>query len=262
MAPFRLAAFLGRLDMIKKEETRLANFMKEAAERNYPYEACGLILSSGKKRPKIIECKNEASDPGNQFLINPTEYVKALKFGKVIGVWHTHVNCKVDASDADRVGCEATAVPWFIIAISKEDGVVTLSEMARIEPHGFVMPYLERPYVEGQFDCYSLIRDYYWREFAIDLRDYPRVESDGTHGRKLFAARYKDEGFVQLIDQEPQIGDVFLIQTTSSVPEHMAVFIGDEMIMHHCHDRLSRRDIYGGYWLFHTSHHLRHKSKC
>jgi len=248
--------------MIKKDETRLIEFMNEAAQRNYPYEACGLILSSGKKRPKIIECKNEASDPANQFMISPVEYVKALKIGKVIGVWHTHVNCSVNASDADRVGCEATAVPWFIIAINDEDGRLKLSEMVKIEPQGFVMPYLERPYVEGQFDCYSLVRDDYHREFGIDLRDYPRIEEDGTHGRTLFQKRFADEGFVRLIDKEPEVGDVFLIQTASATPEHMAVYIGNEMIMHHCHDRLSRRDIYGGYWAFHTSHHLRHKSKC
>jgi cell wall-associated NlpC family hydrolase len=48
----------------------------------------------------------------------------------------------------------------------------------------------------------------------------------------------------------------------SGNPNHIAVYIGNEMILHHGHGRLSRRDIYGGFWQKHTTHHLRHKTKC
>jgi cell wall-associated NlpC family hydrolase len=121
------------------------------------------------------------------------------------------------------------------------------------------MPYLGRPYCAGVFDCYSLVRDFYKREFQIDLGQYPYVLEDGRMGHTLFVEKYEKEGFEKLVRQEPKRGDVFILQMNASGPNHVAVYLGDEIILHHAIGRLSRRDVYGGYWAKHTTHHLRHK---
>ena len=56
--------------------------------------------------------------------------------------------------------------------------------------------------------------------------------------------------------------DVILMQIRSQngVPNHAAIYLGDGLILHHLHGRLSSRDIYGGYWQEVTRHILRYKN--
>ena len=82
-----------------------------------------------------------------------------------------------------------------------------------------------------------------------------------SHGRYL--DNYKEQGFIQIKDENDiRKYDIFLIKLVSSVPNHAALFIGDDKIIHHIHGRLSNRELYGGYWRKHTTHQLRHKSLC
>jgi proteasome lid subunit RPN8/RPN11 len=241
------------------EANHLSDVIRSEGALRYPEEACGLVIKVGPKS-LAIPCTNISDAPTQAFMISTTDWIAASKQGEVIGVWHTHVEIPAVPSDADRASCEATAVPWYIVSVRKSEDGFAFSQPTMLQPVGFLMPYLERPYVAGVFDCFSLLRDYFQREYGIEINDYPRIETDGSLGRDKFIDRFAQEGFTQLIDQEPIPGDVFLLQMTSSVPEHIAIYIGDDMILHHCHGRLSRRDIYGGYWAKHTTHHLRNKA--
>ena len=240
----------------------LLQAIQEEGARQYPNEACGVVVRKGRKSV-ALPCKNTSADSRNHFLMDANDYATAADQGEIIGIWHTHVNIPPEPSDADRVGCENSGVPWYIVGVFKADNGFSFSEMVVVEPSGFEMGYLERPYAFGVLDCWSLVRDYYRREYSIALNDYPRIERFWANGHDLFGRNWKPEGFVSLVDQEPQLGDLFLIQTDSSGnPNHIAIYIGNEMILHHCHGRLSRRDIYGGYWQKHTTHHLRWKGFC
>jgi proteasome lid subunit RPN8/RPN11 len=241
----------------------LVSFVQEEGARQYPNEACGLVVRVGKKSVPVA-CKNVAENPTQHFVMDVRDYAAASDMGEIIGIWHTHIEIDPTPSDADKMGCENSELPWFIMSVYKAEGGYNFSEMTVTEPSGFEMPYLERPYAFGVLDCWSLVRDYYRREFNIKLGDYPRIERFWANGFDFFGENWKNEGFVQLVnDEEPRTGDLFLIQTDGSGnPNHIAIYLGDEVILHHCHGRLSRRDIYGGYWNKHTTHHLRHKSKC
>jgi cell wall-associated NlpC family hydrolase len=50
------------------------------------------------------------------------------------------------------------------------------------------------------------------------------------------------------------------MQVASPVPNHAGVIDADGHLIHHCHGRLSSRDVYGGYWRHVTTHVLRHRS--
>lgn len=241
----------------------LARIMQAAGADAYPNEACGLILAVGKKSV-AVECMNISPNPRQQFILDPADYAAVADRGEVIGVWHTHPDLPAKPSQADLVGCENSGLPWFIMSVHKSEVGFEFSEPTITEPSGFELPYLERPYVMGVVDCYTILLDYYKREYGIHINNYPRIEANGRMGSSYFLERYKEEGFVRLIDQPAQVGDVFLIQTGGApTPSHIAVYIGDDMIMHHAHDRLSRRDIYGGgYWQKHTVVHLRWKGFC
>lgn len=239
----------------------LEEVMRQQAELNYPNESCGVVVSAGKKAI-IIPCKNIASDPRNYFRIDPHDYVKAANQGEVIGIWHTHVELPANPSPADVAGCNSSGVEWFIIGAYKTEEGMTFTPIHTLQPSDAEVDYLERPYLFGVYDCYTLIRDYYSREFGITLGEYPRVENFWKKGLDFFTEGYPEQGFELLIDQEPEVGDLFIMQVAADIPNHIAVYIGDDLILHHCQNRLSRRDVYGGMWAKHTTHHLRHKTKC
>jgi len=240
----------------------LLTFIQEEGARQYPNEACGLVVRVGKKSIPVA-CKNVAENPRMHFVMDVVDYAKASDIGEVIGVWHTHVEIPPKPSDADKMGCENSDMPWYIVSVFKAEEGFAFSDMEVVEPSGFELDYLERPYAFGALDCWSLVRDFYRREFNIKLGDYPRIEKFWAEGYNFFGENWKNEGFRQLTDgEEPRTGDLFLIQTDGKFPNHIAIYLGNEIILHHCHGRLSRRDIYGGYWQKHTTHHLRHETKC
>lgn len=236
--------------------------MKQQGIAQYPKEACGLIIRKGRKSVALA-CENSADTPENRFRISALEYARCAKEGRVVGVWHTHTNESAEPSEADRSMCEGSGVPWYILAINKRDGEFVFDGPTAIDPKGYQTPYVGRPYVYGIHDCYILVCDYYQREFGIEMRrDYPRIESWWSKGFNFFNEDFPKEGFVSVSGQKAQPGDVFIIQSGAAVGNHVAVYIGNDQILHHCIGRLSTKDVYGGYWQKHTINHLRHKSKC
>lgn len=243
-------------------DNKLTSAIHKEAMRVFPQEACGVVVAKGKKSV-VVPCKNIAEDPERYFVIDPVEYAKACKLGEVIAVWHTHPNGTSDASGADLVGCESTAMEWIIIGFKKAEDEFVFEDPKSFHPTGVVVPYIGRPYITGVQDCFSLMSDYYNREFGIRLGKYIYAERWWEQGKSLFADNFLSEGFNKLINEEPQVGDCFLIQCGARVPNHIAIYMGDDKILHHCIERLSRIDVYGGgYWQKHTTHHIRHKSKC
>jgi len=247
--------------MLLATDNALLAQIQAAAAASYPHEACGLVVSVGKK-PKFIECENIDGDPRNFFTISAVDYVKARKEGEIVAVWHSHCEIAPKPSEKDIAGCNNGGVPWIIIGIKKTEAGFIFEGPTIIEPDDTPVDYIGRPYFYGIYDCYSLVQDYYRREHGIVLRDYPRIDQWWHKGYDFFSESFKQEGFVKLIDVEPRKGDVFLMQIEAEVVNHVAIYLGDDMMLHHQHKRLSRRDVYGGHWAKHTIHHVRHATLC
>lgn len=235
-------------------------FRAEAAAQ-YPNEACGYVVKQGKKQC-FVPCSNTAANPAYEFKIDIDEYHRASDIGDIIAVWHSHPDKTNLPSEMDLIECENSELPWFITAVTLVDGEgFVFSDTNVIEPTGYVMEYLGRPYHYGIIDCYSLVVDYYQREFGIKLARLPENREtrfwEGENPKPLMEEAYQKLGFEQLVNEEPEVGDLFLIQTAPSVANHVAIYIGDDMILHHCENRLSGRTIYGGFWMKHTVKHLR-----
>ena len=150
----------------------------------------------------------------------------------------------------------------FITAVTKsdEEGFV-FSETLLLEPSGFMLDYVGRPYHYGLIDCYTLSVDYFKREFGIALPPLrsTRDTKFWEHDDPVMERSFTEAGFERVEGSPARRGDLFLIQVGGKVANHVAIYIGDDMILHHCADRLSNRAIYGGFWHKHTTHHLRHK---
>lgn len=220
------------------------------AEREYPRECCGLVVVVKGKR-RYIACYNSAKSD-DQFLIDYDDYARAEELGEVVAIVHSHCNISAKASQADMVGCEESGLPWIIVSLPLRDVNV-------IKPSGYQAPLIGREYLHGVLDCFSLVRDYYKQTLGIELNNYERADNWWRNGKNLYLDNFEREGFVRVFDK-PQKHDAFLMQLNGSpVPQHAAVYIGDNLIMHHATNRLSSRDVYGGYWQKVTTHILRHK---
>lgn len=239
--------------------------IKKVAAEEYPKEACGVLTKKGKKIV-AVRCVNTSHDPENRFVISSAEYRHHLDTGGVYGIWHSHTDEPPTPSPTDVAACNSTAVDWFVISVSKNDlNELCFSDLVYLAPSHVNEAYVERSYIYGVKDCFTLVRDWYKHEFDIDINfraeGYPEIADWQNRGMNILVDSYKQAGFVRLSDEVAEIGDIFLIQM-SATTDHIAIYVGDDKILHHCIGRLSTTDTYGGgYWQKHTTHRLRHESR-
>ena len=222
------------------------------AQRDFPKEACGVVIIRRGKQV-YVPCANLAPSPAEHFLISPDDYAKAEDEGEVIRIVHSHPNIAPVPSEADKVGCEGSGLPWLIVNWPT-------AKIFEFEPSGFEAPLVGRSFHHGVLDCYSLVRDYFAREASIDIPDMARDPNWWLKGQDLYTENFEAFGFAEIDPAHLRRHDALLMQVGSPVINHAAVYIGDGMIMQHCAGRLSSRDVYGGGWRRATRKALRHKS--
>ena len=92
---------------------------KPEAERHAhvksPEESCGLIVNSS-----YFPCRNIANDPRSNFVLEPVDYARAMYFGDIEGVVHSHPD-GTPVSDADRKACTQTGLPWFVYSVPDKE---------------------------------------------------------------------------------------------------------------------------------------------
>lgn len=230
-------------------QARLA--ILDHARQEHPRECCGLLVAvKGKQR--YIPCTNMA-ELDKDFFLSPDDYVKVEEeYGPPLAVVHSHPNKSPTPTMADKVGCEGSELPWVIVGYPNEQFHI-------MEPEGYTPPLIGRPFCHGVLDCYSLVRDYYWQELRIQLPDFPREERWWLKGKAMYMDHYAEAGFRIVPIEGPQPHDLILMQLHSSTPNHGAIYLGGDKILHHVHGRLSSKEVYGGYWRKITVSNLRHK---
>ncbi len=245
----------------------LSGAFMSCAAKNYPNEACGFVVSGAGGKYLFVEARNTSEDPQERFVMHPDDVMAAEDKGDVVAVWHSHTDQPATPSEADLAGCEASQLPWIITAIYKnyDDSIdvdFVFSSPVVFHPTGFEMPYTGRIYAFGVFDCWTLCRDYLGREFGISLNLHEkfRIPNWSEGDVDILGDNFAGEGLVRLANgEEPQKGDIFFMQY-GKMPDHCAVYIGDDQILHHHKDRLSCRAVFGGMYKKHVTHHLRHRN--
>jgi proteasome lid subunit RPN8/RPN11 len=221
----------------------------EHAAQEAPRECCGLAVVV-KGRLKYWPCRNLAGEA--EFAIHPEDQAAAEDAGEVVAVCHSHPYLPPEPSEADRLMCGRTGLPWLIVGWPTGDFRI-------IEPERYTTPLIGRPFVHGVLDCYALCRDYY-ATLGLVLPDYPREDDWWLKGQNLYLDHFAEAGFVEVSADTLRAHDALLMQIASPVPNHAGVIDANGHLLHHCHGRLSSRDIYGGMWRKVTTHVLRHRS--
>ncbi|AGK02109.1 TPA: C40 family peptidase [Mannheimia haemolytica] len=215
------------------------------ALQHEPHEMCGFVVFDGNKN-RFIPCENQAEDKANYFEISDLDYIKAEAQGELVAVVHSHPepNGKPVLSTLDRKMQVQTGLDWWLVHNQK-------IHKFRNVPH-----LIGREFKHGTMDCYTLYRDAYMLA-GYEMDEFERQDDWWHTGQNLYLDNIQGQGFERV--ETPQIGDVILMQVGADVPNHAAIYIGDQMVVHHSPNRLSKRDLYDGYWLRHTHSIWRHK---
>lgn len=115
--------------MIRIDEEQLAQ-MSAHAERDYPFECCGLMLgrfADGRKRVLenyAISNAREEEAKRNRFLIRPEELLRGEKYARdkgldVVGFYHSHPDDRAVPSQYDLEHAWPT---YSYIVVSVENG--------------------------------------------------------------------------------------------------------------------------------------------
>ena len=246
---------------------KLKESIIDHAAKEYPKEACGLVINK-----EYIPCKNVAEDPTKYFSICPIDLVKASSNGSIAAYVHSHPNGSAEPTEPDLVGMENNGKPWIICGYIPDD----LIEVKIHNPTGYKLPLLGRNYYHGLQDCYTLIKDYYYRELNIVLKDYERLDNwwQDKNAKSLYLDNFKKEGFIEVKDGTIQKHDIILFRLGRTYHiNHAGIFLGDgilesedtpkvignSLFIHHPYNKLSVRDIYGDVWSKRTDIIIRHK---
>ena len=210
---------------------------KNYAKKQAPDEACGL-LAIIKGKETFWPCKNLAEGKFEFFILDPDDWAECEDTGEVIGVIHSHPVGAATPSDTDRAACEHLGFPYFIYSIEHD-------HWEQFEPSGWKAPSLiGRRFIWGKYDCWSIIHDWYKETKNIDLKIWERTKKlKDFINNQLFEEGLPITGFKkQPTNNGVRVGDVLLFQSVTGNLDHVAVYIGDNMILNHNIKALSCRE--------------------
>lgn len=243
------------------------------ARVEYPRESCGIVISVEGSTPnkEYIPCKN-LSESEDQFYIDPRDLVKAEAKGNILAYVHSHPNGTCKPSEPDLVQMNNHNKAWIICSYEPD----VESEIDIYEPSNYKLPLIGRSYHHGLQDCYSIVRDYYFRELNISLNDYDRIDEWWTleEHKSLYLDNFSKEGFVPVTDGIRKHDVILFTLGRTFHVNHAGIFLGDGMLtsedspkvignslfIHHPYNKKSLREIYGNYWTARTTFVLRHES--
>jgi len=214
-------------------------------------ERCGLVVESAGIK-FYIPCHNSHPVPSDNFCISQADYVAASVRGKVVAVCHSHTEKGLEhLSSNDRIQQYRNNIPWIL---HSHRGEVT--ELSVWEP---VRKLKGREFSEGYLDCYDSFRDFY----ALAGKHLPDFSpSDGYRiegwykepgATSPFTDNIENFGFNKVKDHNDMIpGDVIFSLLGAKVPNHVSVYVGNNMIFHHLPGKLSMVEPLRGFYLKYT----------
>ncbi|MDY6958073.1 MAG: NlpC/P60 family protein [Halobacteriota archaeon] len=219
------------------DDNLIAEWKKDALDR-LPEESCGVFIQT-KDKIEFVSLPNIHANPEKRFEIDPVLFYKLEQEYEIKAVLHSHINYP-HASKRDMLTQQKMNIPWGILNVHKGAAreVFFFGEQLPIQD------LIGRPFYHGVYDCYGIIRDFY-RMCKITMIDHPRAYRWwNLKGPNLLTDHYKDNRFYRIKGEELQPGDVIFMNIGGKQINHAVLYIGENLILHHLVNRLSRREPY------------------
>lgn len=219
-------------------------------------EVCGLIYHTDAS-VHAYPCRNVSPEPrAESFEIDPADYAAVSALGRVCGIYHgglTHTN--EGFSEEDLATAREMCLPMYLYTAS--------GQWVSYVPPTYHVELSGRPFIWGEADCFSVVRDYYRQKRGVYLGDYDRDETFEHAAESAIVQHIAAEGFSYVPkDGVILVDDVLLFRTPgSSYPHHLAVVVGPNQILHHRRQQLSGVDALDGAWLRRLAGVLRYTGK-
>lgn len=242
--------------MLTKE---FKNFIKEDALKQYPNECCGIIING-----EIIAGKNVSLTPIDNFIMDQ-DMLDLYDARDISAFYHSHQQME-NFSEADIAFSERLNKNSILYVCDKDI-------FKTYEPIGIIIPYVNRPFLIGEFDCFTLSRDYLQRELNIHVPDvngftnHPEIrnyrkwktdEYDKYANNTLIKDFFVLHGFTEVGDLKKH--DIILTKMPGvKFTSHICIYLGENRILHHFSE-LSGIISYSNAIKRLTTHVLRHSS--
>lgn len=116
------------------------------------------------------------------------------------------------------------------------------------------------PYVDGKQDCYSVVRNYYWQVWGLEMPNFARPTRFWEAPDLDLYRHYQLVGFQPVLDGVFQEGDGVLMPVMTPFNSHAGVIVEDNRMLHHLPNQLSAVDDLRPKWINRITVHLRHPS--
>jgi len=203
----------------------------------YPFEACGVIVDD-----IFIPIENTNEDKLNNFSFPAKEAQKYYNTNFIVIHSHTAKSFTIDPrspSHEDMIGQYNTNVPWGIVHCDGEN----VSDILWLENPTIEKPMLlDREYIPNVYDCFTLARDYYLLEYGIDFGIHPRPVDWESWNPHYILHTYTKVGFIDIKQENMQVGDVIIFRIGSLYANHIGIYIGEGKFIHHLYQRTSSKD--------------------
>ena len=207
------------------------------ADKEAPKESCGL-LAIIKGKETYWPCENLSESPDEFFVIDPDNWADCEDQGELIGIIHSHAYGSALPSEADKASCEHLGLPFYIYSVEHKNWI-------DFEPSGYTSGLYGRTWIWGKHDCWSLITDYFLNQKQINLKFWERPKSIKTFCENpYFEKVLTGSGFKGVSKDNIINDDVLLMQGPDEKLNHVALYIGDQTILHHNIRQLSCRELY------------------
>lgn len=118
-------------------------------------------------------------------------------------------------------------------------------------------------HLRGVRDCFALGRAFFQQNFGIEITNYARPNDWSSDEIDLIRLLYEREGFELISDwkiKDLRPADVMVMCIGEANPNHFAIVVEDNQILHHLENSLSRVEILRDFWRNSTAFILRHPS--
>lgn len=223
----------------------IKNKIKEHDNKFPNEEVCGLILLVNNEF-EVFPCKNVSFSRKDHCILDVLDYIKAERTGEIVGMYHSQENdapSLIDNLTSDNFNIFSIIYCW------------KLEKFYVIKPQ--LINYLYKDFEIGKYDCFSLVKNYYYQQLNINLNDYERKEDWYVLKPKLILDGFKKEGFITVEDKK--IHDILLFGKDLDNLYHMGIYLKNNTFVHHPRNSKSViEDL--GHWDSKLILTIRHKS--